>query len=73
MSAPKKSEDAVARDAIEGRTPANSGAKPRHSDPAPAPSAGPHADPDLVNPDATPGTGALPSPGEDDGLESTSG
>lgn len=69
MSAPKKSEDAAAQDAIEGRTQPGV-AKPRHSEPAP--SAGPHADPALVNPDATPGAGALPSPGEDDGLDSTS-
>ncbi|ESR27007.1 hypothetical protein N177_0433 [Lutibaculum baratangense AMV1] len=30
------------------------------------PPAGPHADPRLQNPDATPGTGALPSVGEDE-------
>ena len=70
MSAAKKNEDKAAQDAIEGRTGLGSGAKPRHSEPAP--SAGPHADPALVNPDATPGAGALPEPGEDDGLESTS-
>ena len=28
------------------------------------PPAGPHDRPDLINPDATPGTGALPSPDE---------
>jgi len=30
------------------------------------PAAGPHADPRLMNPDATPGTGALPPIGESD-------
>ena len=37
------------------------------------PSAGPHADPDLINPDATPGSGALPPAGGHDDLDSTSG
>ncbi|CAA9363749.1 MAG: hypothetical protein AVDCRST_MAG90-3207 [uncultured Microvirga sp.] len=37
------------------------------------PTAGPHADPALINPDATPGTGTLPSPGEQDNIDSTSG
>jgi hypothetical protein len=37
------------------------------------PSAGPHAEPGLVNPDATPGAGALPTPGARDGTDSTSG
>lgn len=37
------------------------------------PPAGPHADPDLINPDSTPGTGALPPPGEHDDVDSTSG
>jgi hypothetical protein len=36
------------------------------------PTAGPHADPDLMNPDATPGTGALPTPGEHDDTDATS-
>jgi hypothetical protein len=37
------------------------------------PPAGPHADPALVNPDATPGTGALTPPGGHDDADSTSG
>src|SRR5215207_9595461 len=37
------------------------------------PPAGPHADPDLVNPAATPSTGALPPPGQHDDVDSTSG
>lgn len=36
------------------------------------PPAGPHDDPSLTNPDATPGTGSLPSPDEQDS-DSTSG
>ena len=67
----KPDADTAARDAIEGRTQPGDGKARR--EPQPAPSAGPHADPSLVNPDATPGTGALPSPGEDDGMDSTSG
>ena len=70
MSAAKKSEDAQAQAAVEGRTPDQSGSRRR--EPEPASSASPHADPALVNPDATPGTGSLPSPGEDDGMDSTS-
>jgi len=69
MSAAQKS-DAAAQAAVEGRTPEQSGSRKR--EPEAASSAGPHADPALVNPDATPGTGSLPSPGEDDGMESTS-
>jgi hypothetical protein len=37
------------------------------------PPAGPHADPDLVNPDSTPGAGTLTPPGEHDDIDSTSG
>ena len=37
------------------------------------PAAGPHADPSLVNEDATPGTGALPEAGDPDATDSTSG
>jgi hypothetical protein len=37
------------------------------------PPAGPHADPALTNPDATPGTGALPPAGGHDDVDSTSG
>jgi hypothetical protein len=43
---------------------------PKPSDRLPA--AGPHADPALMNPDATPGTGALPLPGEHDDSDSAS-
>ena len=61
--------DKAAQDAIEGRTGA-SGRTPEPSEHPPI--AGPHADPELVNPDATPGTGALPPPGEHDDVDSTS-
>ena len=37
------------------------------------PPAGPHADPALTNPDATPGTGALTPAGGHDDVDSTSG
>ena len=37
------------------------------------PPAGPHADPELINPDATPGTGTLQPPGGHDDVDSTSG
>jgi len=37
------------------------------------PPAGPHADPALINPDATPGTGALQPPGGHNDVDSTSG
>ncbi|WP_201834692.1 hypothetical protein [Microvirga zambiensis] len=36
------------------------------------PAAGPHDKPHLTNPDATPGTGSLPEPGEHDTTNSTS-
>ena len=62
MSAAKKSEDAAAQAAVEGRTPDQSGSRRPH--PEPASSAGPHAEPSLINPDATPGAGSLPSPGD---------
>jgi hypothetical protein len=37
------------------------------------PPAGPHADPSLTNPDATPGAGTLTPPGQHDDVDSTSG
>jgi hypothetical protein len=62
--------------ASQGRKPGEAGKGKggtlRPDEPAP-PSAGPHAEPDLVNPDATPGAGALPTPGARDGTDSTSG
>jgi hypothetical protein len=36
------------------------------------PAAGPHSKPSLTNPDSTPGTGALPDPGDRDATDSTS-
>ncbi|WAC27485.1 DUF2934 domain-containing protein [Ancylobacter sp. SL191] len=43
------------------------------TDDADMPSAGPHARPDLVNEDATPGTGMLPDVGSDDPNQQPSG
>jgi hypothetical protein len=36
------------------------------------PASGPHSKKELTNPDATPGTGALPPAGASDGTDSTS-
>jgi hypothetical protein len=41
--------------------------------PGEPPPAGPHADPALTNPDATPGAGALTPAGGHDEVDSTSG
>jgi len=49
----------------------SSGDAPKPSDRLPP--AGPHADPALINPDATPGSGALQPPGGHDDVDSTSG
>jgi hypothetical protein len=49
---------------------------PKRGAPAPSdrlPPAGPHADPKLVNPDATPGSGTLTPPGRHGDADSTSG
>ena len=62
--------DKAAQDAIEGRTGTAGGNAPDPSERPPT--AGPHADPDLINPDATPGTGALPTPGDHDDVDSSS-
>jgi hypothetical protein len=70
-------EEARARREIEGRAP--TATKPRGTDAgAPEPSeelppAGPHARSDLINPEATPGTGALTPPGGHEDVDSTSG
>ena len=65
----KPKDDKAAQDAVEGRTGASRGTR----DPSErTPTAGPHADPGLVNPDATPGAGALQPPGENDDGDSTS-
>jgi hypothetical protein len=47
------------------------GTAPKPSDDLPP--AGPHARPDLVNPDATPGTGVLQEPGAAGDIDNTSG
>ena len=72
MSAAKRSEDAAAQAAVEGRTPDQSGTpRPRPGEQTPA---GPHADPSLLNPAATPGAGALPpaDPDAQGNMDSTS-
>ncbi len=43
------------------------------SSPGELPPAGPHADPALTNPEATPGAGTLTPAGGDDAVDSTSG
>lgn len=71
MTSPEASADKAAQDAIEGRIPGQSGKEPKPQ--SEAPPAGPHADPALTNSDATPGTGYLSSPGEDDETEPPGG
>jgi hypothetical protein len=70
-SGDKTSADKAAQDSIEGRKP-EAGSAPK-STPAPAPAAGPHADSALTNEDATPGSGYLPSPGDNKDAESPGG
>ena len=48
-------------------------AAPKGPPPEGLPPAGPPADPALTNPDATPGTGALPPAGGHGDVDSTSG
>ena len=68
----RPSADKEAQNAVEGRR-ARGGTDPGMPEGADRPpTAGPHAEPALVNPDATPGTGALPPPGEHDDTDSTS-
>ena len=64
----KTTSDAAAQRAVEGRD------RPRDEPKAPdaPPAAGPHAEPALINPDATPGAGALPPAGEQGDVDSTS-
>lgn len=45
----------------------------RKGQPDDTPPAGPHADPSLTNPDATPRAGTLTPPGDHDDVDSTSG
>ena len=75
MPGETSSVDKAAAQAVEGNPdPATEEPGGAKSEPAAAemPAAGPHANPAFVNPDATPGTGALPEPGEEDGTDSTS-
>jgi hypothetical protein len=55
------------------RSAAKSTDRTREEAPDDIPPAGPHAEPALTNPDATPGAGALTPPGEHIDSDSTSG
>ncbi|WP_237477668.1 hypothetical protein [Lichenibacterium dinghuense] len=54
---------------IEGRAKAGTADAPAPG----APPAGPHGTPELTEPGATPGTGALPDPGPDDEADAATG
>jgi hypothetical protein len=71
MTTHKQSDDAAAQAAVEGRKPEPRDPQPRALEQVPA---GPHAEPALTNPAATPGTGALPpvDPDEQGNMDSTS-
>ena len=62
--------DRVGQEQIEGRagTPAVPGGVPAGASPA-----GPHETPSLTNPDATAGTGSLPSPTQGDEVDAATG
>ena len=62
--------DKAGQDEVEGRT---GTAKVAERRPTQAPAAGPHAEPSLTNPDATPGTGSLPAPVSDDEADAATG
>jgi hypothetical protein len=65
----------AAQAAVEGRrNDAQEPGGPKDDAPAnPPPPAGPHADPKLMNEDATPGAGTLESAGAHDDVDATSG
>jgi hypothetical protein len=54
---------------LDAKQPDAEAEKARRPDEPPA--AGPHAAPDLSNPEATPGAGALQAPGAQDDMDST--
>ena len=64
--------DVAAQEAVEGRT-KNGGKTGGDGQGERPPTAGPHAEASLVNPDATPGAGTLPPAGEEEDGDSTSG
>jgi hypothetical protein len=71
--AKKPDSDAAAQEAVEGRDksgPKNGSDGDHGKRP---PTAGPHAEPSLVNPEATPGAGTVPPAGERDNGDATSG
>lgn len=61
--------DKAGQEEIEGRK----GEPEDAPDQPKAPPAGPHAEPSLTNPDATPGTGSLPDPTSDDEVDAATG
>lgn len=61
-------DDAEKRRRREAKPPPAKTGKARPGEP---PAAGPHAVPDLSNPEATPGAGALQAPGAQDDMDST--
>ena len=67
---PDRASETALENSLQGaRASAPADSQPVENAPKPSdglPSAGPHADPSLINPDATPGAGSLPSPDEDD-------
>jgi hypothetical protein len=67
-------DDRSAADVVEKDGSGEPAKKPPAPDPQDdtSPAAGPHADPDLTNDEATPGSGTLSPPGAADGTDSTS-
>ena len=65
--------DKEVQNAVEGRAPRSNAERKMPQGADRKPTAGPHAEPALVNPDTTPGAGALPPAGENDDADSTSG
>jgi hypothetical protein len=65
----KRGRDVAAQEAVEGRD--KSGGT--NADAGRPPTAGPHAERSLINPDATPGAGTVPPAGEQEDGDSTSG
>ena len=65
----RRDSDAAAQKAVEGRGRKSGGEAMQTERP---PTAGPHAEPALVTPEATPGAGTLPPAGEHEDVDSTS-
>jgi hypothetical protein len=65
--------DVAAQEAVEGRGKSGGKNGGNGGEGERPPTAGPHAEPSLVNPDATPGAGTLPPAGGQEDADSTSG